>query len=379
MQDTAATVKQAEQVAAGYTAHFATSPGYLDFAHFGPPSMDVLKATSAVTRQAMTGLPADAAAVVGIPAATRAQVATLLGTPTEQVTLTPNVSTALFQAAYALPGKGTVLARAGDFPSNTRAWERAAERGGPQLRLVPSTAAPAVADYLDEDVTAVTVSAVDYRTGERVDLPRLREAVGDRLLIVDAIQGFGVIDADWRCADVLAVGGQKWLRAGWGCGFMACSARALDRLGHGLSGWTGVADPILGSADQLPVRTADRFTITNPSPPAAAGLAAALQIVAVTGIAAIEAVIGDRVGRVNEVLARHGAVSLDPNISGPRAGIVSVTFPDGPHPARVAEALGRLDMVVTQRADYLRVSVHASTPADIAERLGAGLAEAQAA
>jgi hypothetical protein len=33
------------------------------------------------------------------------------------------------------------------------------------------------------------------------------------LLIVDAMQAFGVTDLDWSLADAVAVGGQKWLRA----------------------------------------------------------------------------------------------------------------------------------------------------------------------
>ncbi len=40
------------------------------------------------------------------------------------------------------------------------------------------------------------VSLVDFRTGYRADLAALRDVIGDRLLIVDAIQGFGAVDAD---------------------------------------------------------------------------------------------------------------------------------------------------------------------------------------
>ena len=361
-----------------YAAHFTTTPGYLDFARFGPPSTDVLDAVNQVTRQAMSGNPDHAEAVIDAPEQTRRLVAELLTLPVEQVTLTPNTSTALFQAAYAMP-EGVVLAPERDFPSNIRPWQRAAERGGPQLRLVASTtAAVALAEELDSSVTAVTVSAVDYRTGERADLATLREVVGDRLLIVDAIQGFGVVEADWACADVIAVGGQKWLRAGWGCGFMACSTGALERLGHGLSGWTGVANPLLEGPEQPPVATADRFTITNPSPQAAAGLSAALRIVQEVTVPVIQEAVRARVVVLGEVLQRHGAELLGSTDPDRGSGIISARFRHSrPSPAQIAASFARAGIVATQREDYLRVSVHASTPLDVADRIDAALDEAR--
>ena len=51
-----------------------------------------------------------------------------------------------------------------------------------------------VAEALTPEITTVSVSAVDFRTGYRADLAALRDAVGDRLLVVDGIQGFGVVD-----------------------------------------------------------------------------------------------------------------------------------------------------------------------------------------
>ena len=83
---------------------------------------------------------------------------------------------------------------------------------------------------LPASVVAVAVSLVDFRTGYLVDLEGIRQVIGDRLLIVDATQGFGIVDAPYRLADVVVGGGQKWPRAGWGTGFLALSDRALDHL-----------------------------------------------------------------------------------------------------------------------------------------------------
>src|SRR5690606_39818616 len=53
-----------------------------------------------------------------------------------------------------------------------------------------------VAAALTPETSVVSVSAVDFRTGYRADLAALREVAGDRLLVVDGIQGFGVVDED---------------------------------------------------------------------------------------------------------------------------------------------------------------------------------------
>lgn len=63
------------------------------------------------------------------------------------------------------------------------------------------------------------MSAVNVRPNSVADLAVLRETMGDRLLVVDGIQGFGVVDLDWTLADALVMGGQKWLPARWGAGF----------------------------------------------------------------------------------------------------------------------------------------------------------------
>ena len=82
------------------------------------------------------------------------------------------------------------------------------------------------------------MSLVDFRTGYLADLEGIRQVIGDRLLIVDAMQGFGVVDAPYELADVVVSGGQKWARAGWGTGFLALSDRALEHLTPVLSGFS---------------------------------------------------------------------------------------------------------------------------------------------
>jgi selenocysteine lyase/cysteine desulfurase len=271
----------------------------------------------------------------------------------------------LLQLAVGIPS-GTVLVASGEFPANRYPWLRAAQLGritprfigAPGEAMTPELVAP----QLTPDVVAVSVSAVDFRTGFRADLAGLREAIGDRLLIVDGIQGFGVIDTDWTVVDALVAGGQKWLRSGWGTGFLALSARALDRIEPVLSGWTGVADAYLFDG-QLHEQAAGAaaFSVTNLSPIAFGGFAAGLELIEQVGVAAI----ADRIAELHdgflERLAGTGVVALSSPDAARRAGIAPVSVPGADlaaaHAALTAEGIS----TTLHGPDRIRVSMHAST------------------
>jgi selenocysteine lyase/cysteine desulfurase len=363
----------------GYAEHFEEPEGYLDFARYGPPSRQVVAATAeALGRSAR----ADHTTVNELMAAevrARAAAARLAGTDAEHTVLLPNASTGLFHAAFGLPS-GAVLVPAGDFPSNHYPWRRSAALGravprwlepDEQGRITPDTVKAALTD----DVVALSVSAVDFRTGFRCDLAALRDVLGpDRLLVVDAIQGFGVLDLPWQAADVVVTGGQKWLRASWSTGFATLSDRALERLEPVLTGWTGVADVALfDDREHEPVPGAGRWSVTNLSPVAGAALEAALLLVESVGVPAIAAHIEGRVDELIEAVRAGGGELLSPADPSERGGIVSFRLP-GTASSRVAEALHAHGVTPTVRPDSLRLSAHASTPASAPTRVHEALA-----
>lgn len=363
----------------GYAERFEAPEGYLDFARYGPPSRDVLAATAdALGRSARP----DHDTVNDLMRAdlrARESAARLAGTDAGHTVLLPNASTGLFHAAFGILA-GTVLVPVADFPANRYPWRRAAAAGLAVPRWLPGdahgrTTPDTVRAALTDDVVAVSLSAVDFRTGHRADLAALREVIGpDRLLVVDAIQAFGVADLPWQAADVVVTGGQKWLRAGWSTGFAALSDRALERLAPTLTGWTGVDDVALfDDREHPPAAGAGRLSITNLSPVNAAALAAALGVVEDTGVAAIEAAIGGLVDGLIEAVREHGGEILSATAPGERAGIVSFRLP-GTEAAAVAGALHAHGVTPTVRADSVRLSPHASTPPAAVERVRAALA-----
>ncbi|MEU3983386.1 aminotransferase class V-fold PLP-dependent enzyme [Streptomyces sp. NPDC026672] len=362
-----------------YAARFDTPAGYLDFARFGPPSRDTVAAT---TRALEASALADHTTVDTLMIAegtARDTAARLAGTDGSHTVLLPNASTGLFHAAFGVR-EGVVLAPRTDFPSNQYPWHRAADLGRATPRwLDPAPGAGVTPDLvraaLTDDVVALSVSAVDFRTGFRADLAALREAIGpDRLLIVDAIQAFGVARLPWDAADVVIAGGQKWLRAGWSTGFATLSDRALDTLEPVLTGWTGVRDVgLFDGTEHPPAPGAQRWSITNLSPVAAAGFAAALDLVEQHGVAAVEAAISTRIDELIGVVEKFGGLVLSPTDPARRAGILSFTMPDH-EPALVAEALRAEGVTATVRTDSLRLSPHASTPPEASERVADALA-----
>ena len=362
-----------EDTLAGYAAHFLEPGGYADFARYGPPSRDVVERTS----RAQHFLAAGRVSVDELsPAEERARELAARATmrpSAEHVALASNTSSALYQLAYSLP-PGELIVSPNEFPANVYPWVRAAGRqpgvtvrwlDTPDGRVTPE----AVAAAISPRTVGLAVSGVDSRTGYRADLPGLRQVLGDRLLIVDAIQAFGVTDLDWSLADAVAVGGQKWLRAGWSTGFLSLSGPALTVLGHGLTGWSGVEGPTRYDGllhDPLP--SARRFTVTMPDLVAATALQAALELVELGTIEAIARRVDRIVDTLLAVIEECGGEPVVPLAPGERAGILTFSVPYA-NGSAVGSALAARGIVSTTRDAYVRLSPHATTPETLAGEL----------
>ena len=205
------------------------------------------------------------------------------------------------------------------------------------------------------------LSSVEHRRAAiRADIAAIREVIGDRLLIVDAIQGFGVVEAAYATADVVCGNGYKWLRAGRGTGFAWFSERAIDRLTPVFSGVTGT--DVTHPMTHVPavVSEARAFTVSPYDPIAHARQAAAVHEVREVGVAAIEAAVTERVDRILELAASAGVATITPSDPARRAGIVALK-PPAAEVAPLAASLANAGVTSTTRAGIVRVSAHAGT------------------
>ena len=359
-----------------YLASFDGEPGYLDWAAFGPLSPAVRSEAQGDTELLGSGRRTSIELVADHEREARELVAELIGTDASHVVLQPSTTYGLMHAIYGLAG-GLMLGR-GEFPSMTVAATRASEAfGSVQLQWVEPAdgfmTPDAIRSALSDDTRAVAVSLVDFRTGYRTDLSAIREVIGDRLLIVDAIQGFGAVEADYLAADVVCGNGYKWLRAGRGTGFAWFGDRALERIAPVLSGFQGVEGDLPVDTVPVPAASARAFSVAGFDTLAAARLATALREVVDVGVAAIEAVLAARATDVIFFADRYEVPVVTPRDPERRAGIVTLEPPPR-DAAPLAASLANHGLTVTTRAGRIRVAPHVGTGADTLRLFGDALA-----
>ena len=353
-----------DELISGYT----DEPGYFDFAKWGPISRPVVEEERALVDVQARARFGSEVALTEQAGRVRRAVSAVVGFPADQVVFQPDTSSGLVHTLFGLTGQ--VLMSPRDYPSGPVAATRAAAAmrvlEPVWMDLDHDVVTPAVVQrHLTDRVTAVAVSLVDYRTGYLVDLEGIRQVIGDRLLIVDAIQGFGVVDAPYGVADVIASGGQKWVRAGWGTGFLALSERASATLTPVFSGVAGTELRLGGSYHEtLPTLPgAAAFQITNPDPIAQARFSTALEGIVSVGVAAISREIADRASRLIDIADEFALPVVSPRDEAERAGIV-VLEPSPEQMTPLTAALLNHGVTATVRDTTVRLSVHLSTDDD---------------
>jgi selenocysteine lyase/cysteine desulfurase len=357
-----------------FAAGFDEEPGYLDFALVGPLGRAVIQEEQAqveLLRRARFG---SLSSLKTQGERMRAAVSDLTGFRADQIAFQPSTSMGLMHAMFGITGG--VLLSAAEFPSLPFAAVRAGDALGVLSPVWLDTAGGPVTpgiirDQLTKSIVAVGVSLVDFRTGYLADLDGIRQVIGDRLLIVDAIQGFGVVDAPFQVADVVVSGGQKWVRAGWGTGFLALSDRAVERLTPVFSGFNATDSDVMPMDVVLPpTHGAAAFQVSNADPLAQARLAMALEDIAEVGVAAIRDAVAVNTSRIIDLADEFAIPVASSRAENERAGIV-VLEPAQDQLTVLAAALFNHGVTVTRRDTTVRVSAHATTNDETFEMLRA--------
>ena len=310
----------------------------------------------------------------------REKLAALLDTDVARVGVTHTTGAALLHVAFGLRG-GNVVVPEAEFPANLYPWIRAQEAGLidevrrvplPDHRLAPDPLRP----FVDSSTRVVAVSHVDFATGFRADLGKLREAFPAPLLVVDAIQSLGAFPVDTAVSDVVAAGSHKWLRAGFGGAAMMVSDRAIECLAPTLTGWMGVAEPMDFQAPppHPPSATASRFQMSSDPVMGAVALSAACEVIRMAGLGVITQRISGAMDRLEEELERMGCELRRPwrDLS-ERAGILTFRIA-GRDSGQVVEHMRERGVVLADRAGWVRVSPPATTTEESIGLLLEGLA-----
>lgn len=302
----------------------------------------------------------------------RERCARLINAPaTEDVALVKNTSEALSFIAYGLswaPGDEVIINRS-EFPSNRIVWESLQDQGvvvrDPVLKD-PAHESPedALIAAIGPRTRLLTVSAVQYGDGLRMDLRRLAAACREHgvLFCVDAIQQLGALQFDLNevDADFVVADGHKWLLGPEGLGLFYCRASLRHELALTQYGWHMVADAgNYDSKEWRPAETARRFECGSPNLMGVHGLEASLAVLQdEVGMAAVEAGVRSNVQYLLERLERSPELeTLSDTVNERRSGIVVFRAP-GRDNKRLYRSLMDDGIICAARGGGVRFSPH---------------------
>ncbi|MEV4835566.1 kynureninase [Nonomuraea sp. NPDC049486] len=205
------------------------------------------------------------------------RIAPLIGVGPGQVVVGNTTSIAIHQAVSAAarlrPGRKVIVSDARNFPTDHYMVQGLAESLGYEVRDV--------SEGRFDDVAAVLLSEVDYRTGERQDVPEVtaRVQAAGALMIWDVCHSVGAMPVDVSAADFAVGCTYKYLNGGPGSpAFLYVNPRHQADAVNVLSGWYGHADPFAFEAGYRPAQGIRRFAVSTPHVLSFAALDAALDV-----------------------------------------------------------------------------------------------------
>jgi kynureninase len=296
------------------------------------------------------------------------RIGSLIGAPPGSVSMHENVTTAAMVALSALeprPGRDTVLATEGEFPSLIYLLREQA-RSGPRLELVPtepdlSLRVERLIDRIDESTLAVVLSHVLFRSSFLVDVEPVVARARERgaCVILDVYQSAGVVPVDLSRLGVdHAVGGcLKWLCGGPGTGFLYTRPDRLKALRPRFTGWVAHREPFAFDTGELrPREDALRMMNGTPAVPAYFAARGGLEVVAEVGVDRIRERSSRMTARMLEVVDERGWRSVASRDPARLAGTVAIDVPDG---LAASRALKARDVLVDYRPGVgIRFSPH---------------------
>jgi len=184
-----------------------------------------------------------------------------------------------------------------EFPSNFIVWD-ALRAQGVELRIanISDTAYPekAIIEQMDANTRLLSISAVQYASGLRMNLQVLGKACRsyNALYCVDAIQQIGALQFDVQDmdADFVIADGHKWMLGPEGLALFYCKQSRFEELQLQQFGWHMVDDlsDFNNMKNWQPASNARRFECGSPNTLATHALQASISLLLERGMHNIE-------------------------------------------------------------------------------------------
>jgi selenocysteine lyase/cysteine desulfurase len=217
----------------------------------------------------------------------------------------------------------------------------------------------------------ISMSYVQFSNGLRIDIEELATVKNNHALVVNASQAAGVFDIDVKRMkiDALCATGHKWMRSGYGSGFVYISKELQSAARQRTIGWLSVHDPYGMRNDEVHLRhdMSARAELGCPHFAGIFALGASTELMQSIGIANIEA----RALELNRVLTTRlneiGWKVLSPlETEKVRSAETLVAAED---PAKVVADLAAHKILVTEKPQGFRVATDFFNNEDDIEQL----------
>jgi selenocysteine lyase/cysteine desulfurase len=305
-----------------------------------------------------------------LQAAARASAATLVHAKPHQIAFLRNTSDAISAIANGIRWQrgDNIVSSAAEFPANAYPWKRVAGIYGVEMRVTNPEGRGLVdmeqlLAQVDDRTRVVTVSWVQFASGQRLDIRQIGKFCRDRniLFVVDAIQGLGALqlDVEKDYVDALAAGANKFLLGTKGVSLLYLSERAVELVQPAVVGWTAVKD----YSDYVAHATMDfregaaRFEGGALNVVGICGLGAAIDLFLRAGPENIERHLFALAAYLTQELKQRGYQVIEPQDSSLVSSIV-VCKHDRYSPDRICNHLASRNIITSARHEGLRISPH---------------------
>jgi cysteine desulfurase / selenocysteine lyase len=168
-----------------------------------------------------------------------AEAAKLINCSPEEITYIKNTTEGIYIASEALPlhAGDEVLVLGNEYPANLLPWLKK-RKDGIVVRVIDApdnkTGFELLLAAIGAQTKAIAISTAQYYDGFMMDMATLSNTCRQKgiFLVLDAVQSIGIrkIDLQKIQADFLVCGGQKYLQAGLGIGFMYVNKKTIKHL-----------------------------------------------------------------------------------------------------------------------------------------------------